>query len=231
MLARPVRSPQEAVIRHACSVKLAALALGAFVSLGCDPDIRDLKPDERQRLGAPLAPLLSAAYGPGAANCRITASVLDSDAFFATMVTGSDAGCQVGVLMTTGALNGLTPRALQTLLAHELGHLQSKHATGSGRATTIRGGRTDTGRQSVLHASREQFSPDEEAEADRAAANLMVVVWRGNNVGCLATADLFEDIAKDRSRWGRWLSRHPFPERRVEAVVKACEEALARPPR
>jgi hypothetical protein len=203
MLARPVRSPQEAVIRHACSVKLAALALGAFVSLGCDPDIRDLKPDERQRLGAPLAPLLSAAYGPGAANCRITASVLDSDAFFATMVTGSDAGCQVGVLMTTGALNGLTPRALQTLLAHELGHLQSKHATGSGRATTIRGGRTDTGRQSVLHASREQFSPDEEAEADRAAANLMVVVWRGNNVGCLATADLFEDIAKDRSRWGR----------------------------
>jgi len=231
MLARPVRSPQEAVIRHACSVKLAALALGAFVSLGCDPDIRDLKPDERQRLGAPLAPLLSAAYGPGADNCRITASVLDSDAFFATMVTGSDAGCQVGVLMTTGALNGLTPRALQTLLAHELGHLQSKHATGSGRATTIRGGRTDTGRQSVLHASREQFSPDEEAEADRAAANLMVVVWRGNNVGCLATADLFEDIAKDRSRWGRWLSRHPFPERRVEAVVKACEEALARPPR
>ena len=231
MLARPVRSPQEAVIRHACSVKLAALALGAFVSLGCDPDIRDLKPDERQRLGAPLAPLLSAAYGPGAANCRITASVLDSDAFFATMVTGSDAGCQVGVLMTTGALNGLTPRALQTLLAYELGHLQSKHATGSGRATTIRGGRTDTGRQSVLHASREQFSPDEEAEADRAAANLMVVVWRGNNVGCLATADLFEDIAKDRSRWGRWLSRHPFPERRVEAVVKACEEALARPPR
>ena len=182
-------------------------------------------------MGAPLAPLLSAAYGPGADNCRITASVLDSDAFFATMVTGSDAGCQVGVLMTTGALNGLTPRALQTLLAYELGHLQSKHATGSGRATTIRGGRTDTGRQSVLHASREQFSPDEEAEADRAAANLMVVVWRGNNVGCLATADLFEDIAKDRSRWGRWLSRHPFPERRVEAVVKACEEALARPPR
>ena len=231
MLALPVRRPQEAVIRHACSVRLAGLALGAFVSLGCDPDIRDLKPDERQRLGAPLAPLLSAAYGPGAANCRITASVLDSDDFFATMVTGPDAGCQVGVLVTTGALNGLTPRALQTLLAHELGHLQSKHATGSGRATTIRGGRTDTGRQSVLHASREQFSPDEEAEADRAAANLMVVVWRGNNVGCLATADLFEDIAKDRSRWGRWLSRHPFPERRVEAVVKACEDALARPPR
>jgi hypothetical protein len=32
-----------------------------------------------------------------------------------------------------------------------------------------------------------------------------------------------------RAQRGQWLSRHPFPERRVEAVVKACEEALARP--
>ena len=183
-------------------------------------------------MGAPLAPLLSAAYGPGAANCRITASVPDSDAFFVAMVTGPDAGCQVRRSRDDGCAQRVdATRALQTLLAHELGHLQSKHAMGSGRATTIRGGRTDTGRQSVLHASREQFTPDEEAEADRAAANLMVVVWRGNNVGCLATADLFEDIAKDRSRWGLWLSRHPFPERLVEAVVKACEDALARPPR
>jgi predicted Zn-dependent protease len=132
------------------------------------------------------------------------------------------------VLVTTGALNGLTPRALQTLLAHELGHLQSKHAMGSGRATTIRGGRTDTGRQAVLHASREQFTPDEEAEADRAAANLMVVVWGAT----MLAASLPPTCSRTSpSRWGRWLSRHPFPERRVEAVVKACEEALTRPPR
>jgi hypothetical protein len=58
----------------------------------------------------------------------------------------------------------------------------------TGRASTARGGasRTDTGRQSVLYASGEQFTPEEEAEADRAAAKLLVVAWRGSNVGCMA---------------------------------------------
>ena len=74
--------------------------------------------------------------------------------------------------------------------------------------------------------SREQFTPEEEVEADRAAAKLLTAVWRGSNVGCLATADLYEDIAKDRSRWGRWLSRHPFPERRAGAVVQACDDTM-----
>jgi len=29
---------------------------------------------------------------------------------------------------------------------------------------------------------------------------VVLTAWRGNNVGCMATADLYEDIAKDRSR-------------------------------
>jgi Zn-dependent protease with chaperone function len=58
-----------------------------------------------------------------------------------------------------------TDRALQTLLAHELGHLQSRHELEGKESRT-------------------------ETEADAAAA---------------------------------WLSRHPFPERRVEAVVQQCE--------
>jgi hypothetical protein len=35
----------------------------------------------------------------------------------------------------------------------------------------------------------------------------MTTGWRGSNVGCL----------------GVWLTRQPFPERRVDAVVQACE--------
>jgi predicted Zn-dependent protease len=114
-------------------------------------------------------------------------------------------------------------RLAQTLLAHELGHVRSKHSTGTARATEIRGARTDGGQQSRLRIAGQQFKPDEEAEADQAAAGLMTTVWRGSNVGCLATADLYEDVAKDRRRWGGWLSRHPFPERRVAAVAQACE--------
>jgi len=156
---------------------------------------------------------------------------METDVFFIVMISAPDSRCDTGVLVSLGALNDLTPRALQALLAHDLGHLQSPHAVGSTRQVQIRGGRTDSGRQSVMAVSNEQFTPDEEAEADRAAAKLLTVMWRGSNVGCLATADLYEDIAKDRARWGRWLSRHPFPERRVEGLVKACEDAARQPPR
>jgi len=191
--------------------------------VGCDPEARALKPDEQDRLTGALSPLMRAAWGVDVARCRLSADVLDSDDFFAVMAAGSDGPCDLAVRVTTAAVNTLTPRALQTLLAHELGHVRSKHSTGTARATEIRGARTDGGQQSRLRIAGQQFKPDEEAEADQAAAGLMTTVWRGSNVGCLATADLYEDIAKDRRRWGVWLSRHPFPERRVDAVVQACE--------
>jgi hypothetical protein len=95
---------------------------------------------------------------------------------------------------------------------------------GSSWQAEIRDARTETGRQSVMHSPGAQFTPDEEAEA------AAIVAWPGGNVGCLATADLFEDIAQDRSQWGRWRSRHPLPERRLGAVVQACDDAM-RPPR
>jgi len=46
--------------------------------------------------------------------------------------------------------------------------------------------------------------------------------------GCLALADFYEGIATDRRPWAEWLSRHPFPERRIDAVVKVCEEEQRR---
>jgi hypothetical protein len=161
--------------------------------VGCDPEARALKPDEQDRLTAALSPLMRAAWGADVGRCRLSADVVDSDDFFAAMAAGAD------------------------------GHVRSKHSTGTARATEIRGARTDGGQQSRLRIAGQQFKPDEEAEADQAAAGLMTTVWRGSKVGCLATADLYEDVAKDRRRWGGWLSRHPFPERRVAAVVQACE--------
>ena len=94
--------------------------------------------------------------------------------------------------------------------------------------TEIRGARTDGGQQQRLRIAGEQFKPDEEVEADRAAAEILTVVGGGSNVVCLSTADLYEDIAKDRRGWGAWLSRHPFPERRVDVVVQACEAEQGR---
>ena len=202
---------------------LALLTLGAVALAGCEPETRALKPDERDRLMAALSPLMRAAWGLDVARCRVAAGLVDSDDFGVFIVAGSDGPCDVSVHVTAATVNTLTPRALQTLLAHELGHIRSRHGTGLARMTEIRGARTDGGQQQRLRVSGEQFKPDEEAEADRAAAELLTMVGRGSNVVCLATADLYEDIAKDRRRWGAWLSRHPFPERRVDGVVQACE--------
>src|SRR5438093_217439 len=69
--------------------------------------------------------------------------------------------------------------------------------------------------------------PEEEGQADEAAAHLLTVAWR-TNVGCLGTADVYQDIARDRTLWGAWLSRHPSPERRVGALVNTCERELRR---
>src|SRR5262249_27651295 len=155
---------REATMRLARTIHLTALSLAALVSFGCDPEVRSLKPPENERLGKSLAPLLLAAYGPDVSGCRLRGVAMETDVFFSVMISTPDSRCDSGVLVSLGALNDLTARALQALLAHDLGHLQSKHAMGSSRQTEIRGARTDTGRQSVMYASGEQFTPDEEAE-------------------------------------------------------------------
>ena len=134
------------------------------------------------------------------------------------------------MLVTAPTVAQLTPRALQTLLAHELGHVRRQHAMGPARSRDMFSARTGSGQRSVLRTSHEQFTPEEEVEADEIAAHLLTVAWR-SNVGCLGTADVYEDIARDRTLWGAWLSRHSSPERRVGALVNTCQRELQRLPR
>jgi len=199
------------------------LALLVVLTAGCaETELRSLKPEERPTVTRVFEPLLRAAYGDDATKCRVSIGVEDATHYDVRMRRREAGPCDILMLLTAPTLTELTPKALQTLLAHEFGHLEERHATGDVRATETVGARTDTGHRSRLSVGNQQFKPDEEAAADAAAARLLLAAWRGNNVGCLATADLYEDIAKDRKRWGTWLSRHPFPERRVDAVVKAC---------
>jgi hypothetical protein len=207
------------------SVRSAAFLLGlaALLTACATPgEVRATSPGERARVSEAFTPLVSAAYGADA-RCRFATGVLEADKLDAWIVADPAAPCDLRVVVTSRAVDTLTPRALQMLLAHELGHVQSRHAMGRARQGEIRGARTDSGYQSRLRTSGQQFNPDEEAAADGAAARTLTQAWRGGNVGCLALADLYEDIAKDRKPWGEWLSRHPFPERRVDALVKTCE--------
>ena len=211
-------------------VLVLLLVLLLLLPAGCATvEPRALKPEERSSLTRTLDPLLRAVHGAGAARCTLVVATRDDEHFDLRMGRGGGNPCELSLLATTPVLTQLTPRALQTLLAHELAHVQSAHALGAGRYTDIMGTRTPSGQRSVLRVSNQQFTPDEEAEADAIAARLLTVVGRGRNVACLGLADLYEDIAKDRRRWGHWLSRHPSPERRVAAVVAACDAEQRRP--
>jgi hypothetical protein len=210
---------------------LVAIVL-ALVSAGCATvEPRPLKPEERGLLASTLDPLLRALHGADAARCKLVVATRDEEHLDLRMGRGGDGPCELSLLVTTPTLTQLTSRALQALLAHELAHVQSAHAVGSGRYTDIMGARTPSGQRSVLRVSNQQFTPDEEAEADAIAARLLTVAGRGGNIACLGLADLYEGIARDRSRWGRWLARHPFPERRVARVVAACHAEQRRRPR
>jgi Zn-dependent protease with chaperone function len=209
-----------APVRSLGFVVVLATLLTACATTG---EIRATRPDEQKRVTEVLTPLVNAAYGAGSARCRLGTGVREADNLDAWIVAAPDAPCDLRVVLTERAIEALTPRALQMLLAHELGHVLSQHPMGRARQSEIQGARTDSGYQSRLRTSGQQFNPDEEAGADGAAARILTVAWRGNNVGCLGLADFYEDIAKDRKPWGEWLSRHPFPERRVDALVELCD--------
>jgi Zn-dependent protease with chaperone function len=202
-------------------------ALVVLLAAGCaGVEFRAAKPEERQVLAQVLAPLLIARYGAaGTPECHVAIAVADAPDFNAWAAPNGDGPCDLGVAATAPAVNELAPRVLQTLLAHELAHVWSKHALGSARQTAITGRRSGT-----LYSANAQFNPDEEAEADALAARILTAAYGGGNAGCMTTADLYEGAAKDRRHWIAWLSRHPFPERRVEAIVKACLAAQSGTP-
>jgi hypothetical protein len=208
---------------------LGLLTLAAALAAACaTAEVRPSRSEERIRTLEAFAPLLDAAYGTEAVRCHVVTGVLEADRFDAWIRAEPGAACRLAVVVTTRAVDTLTPRALQMLLAHELGHVQSRHAMGRARVSEIQGSRTDTGHRSRLQTGRQQFNPAEESDADAAAAQALTRAWRGGNTGCLGLADFYEGIAGDRRPWGEWLSRHPFPERRIDAVVKVCEEEQRR---
>jgi Zn-dependent protease with chaperone function len=207
----------------------SVLVLAVLAACATTGEVRAPRPDEQKRVAGVFTSLVDAAYGAGAARCRFGIGVREGANLDAWIIPAPDTACDLRVVLTAGAVDTLTPRALQMVLAHELGHVVSQHAVGRARQGELQGARTDSGYQTRLRTSGQQFNPDEEAAADGAAARILTVVWRGNNVGCLGLADFYEDIAKDRRPWGEWLSRHPFPERRVDALVKLCEAEQRRP--
>ena len=83
------------------------------------------------------------------------------------------------------------------------------------------------GTQAVAEAAAESkyrgYDRGEEEAADRFAADLLRRL-PGGDERCQALVRLFERLERERSgaRWGDWLSTHPAPARRGEAIRAEC---------
>jgi len=130
--------------------------------------------------------------------------------------------------ITTGALRSLQPAELQSALAHELGHVQLGHF--ESRAMRHQAERSPevalngTGAD-VVRASRAS-DREEEFAADLYAVELLDRLPGGPRRGCTDMLLLLErlDLEQLTPGWANWLSTHPTPASRLQALQKKCDK-------
>ena len=130
--------------------------------------------------------------------------------------------------ITTGALRSLQASELQAALAHELGHVQLGHfesrevrrqAERSSEAAT--NGVSDE----VLRMNRAS-DREEEFAADSYAVALLDRLPASPGRGCTDMLLLLErlDLEQLTPGWANWLSTHPTPAARLQALQAECDK-------
>jgi predicted Zn-dependent protease len=163
------------------------LALNDLI-LALDPQVRE--GPWMDRLRAAAAPLLEKVSGSGIAN---TFTVIDSDAFNAFSTPGGFIYVSRGLLDRIGEDEAY---AIQFLVAHEMAHVQMRHALQFLRGSGL-GATTGLGTVEALYAIVIPFAyPDEmDFEADRWALERMQELGHDRRE-CLAFLRKFESYAK-----------------------------------
>ncbi len=130
--------------------------------------------------------------------------------------------------ITTGALRSLQPSELQSALAHELGHVQLghfesrevRHQTERSTQAAVNGASDE-----VVRASRAS-DREEEFAADRYAVELLDRLPGDPARGCTDMLLLLErlDLEQLTPGWANWLSTHPTPAARLQALQMECDK-------
>ena len=136
------------------------------------------------------------------------------------MAVGPHPPNKFGLTITSGALSNLPPSELQAALAHELGHVQLGHfdTRAERRQAKAEEGGEDTLRRHRVYDREEEFA------ADRYAVELLDRLPGGPGRGCTDMLVLLEhlDLEMTAPGWSNWLSTHPTPTARLQAVQKEC---------
>ena len=192
------------------------------VIAGCasaKPQLRGPSEAERTQIDQALAPLIAAsAICQEQERCPIGLGVIELRRI--DMAVGPHPPNKFGLTITSGALRNLPPSELQAALAHELGHVQLGHFdTRAERRQAMAGG----GGEDALRTHR-VYDREEEFAADRYAVELLDRLPGGPGRGCTDMLVLLEhlDLEMTAPGWSNWLSTHPTPTARLQAVQKEC---------
>ena len=181
-------------------------------------ELRGPTPEEKAKVDAALTPLIQAS---GLCNPKEPCAVgLAIEVRQRIHVAAGPASQKKFVLrITTGALKSLQPAELQAALAHELGHVQLGHFES-------REARHQAERSAdVVRASRAS-DREEEFAADRSAVELLDRLPGEPGRGCTEMLLLLErlDLEQLTPGWGNWLSTHPTPAARLQALQAECDK-------
>ena len=180
--------------------------------------------DDRFRISAALAPLLRASgvwRGPED-GCAVGLGILPMKNI--NLGVAPHPSCRFSLLVTEGALAQLPPEELRAALAHELGHVELEHAVARrARRQEERGAGPMLSRQPAELAKFRAYDRDEERAADRYAVELLNRL-PGDGTRCRALAALLRRLAREsrRPEYVNWLSTHPSPIARLEAIKEDC---------
>jgi peptidase M48-like protein len=208
-------------------------ALGAVVLGGCEsappkppaatPAVapREATDDERFKVSAALAPLLrtSGIWRGPEDGCAVAVGVLPRSNI--NMGVAPHPECRFSLLVTEGALQRLPPEEMRAALAHELGHVELGHfGARRARRQVERGAMVQRGAQAAAFRA---YDREEERAADRWAAQLLNRL-PGDGTRCRALVGLLQRLEREgqRPEYFNWLSTHPSPGARLQALAEVC---------
>lgn len=212
-------------------MRLLLFAVLALVLAGCAsakrPELRGATPEEQAKVDAALTPLIHAS---GLCRPKEPCAVgLAIEVRQRIHVAAGPASQKKFVLrITTGALRSLDPSEFQSALAHELGHVQLghfesrevRHQAERSTEAAVNGASDE-----VVRASRAS-DREEEFAADRYAVELLARLPGDPGRGCTDMLLLLErlDLEQLTPGWANWLSTHPTPAARLQALQVECDK-------
>lgn len=212
-------------------MRLLLLAVLSVVLAGCAsakrPELRGATPEEQAKVDAALTPLIQAS---GLCRPKEPCAIgLAIEVRQRIHVAAGPASQKKFVLrITTGALRSLQPSELQSALAHELGHVQLGHFESREvrhQAERSTQAAVDGASDEVVRASRAS-DREEEFAADRYAVELLDRLPGDPARGCTDMLLLLErlDLEQLTPGWANWLSTHPTPAARLQALQVECDK-------